>query len=185
VNGYITDISYSAEPLDRSKLNEFINDSLRRVSLVYLAVLLLAGVVSCGIYLATDGTMYGAIWPNQIVYYLVLGFHILYRISKSRVNILSPDMLFLVFYTMFHLGYVTLFSLNLVPQSNYIFHYDESIPRSMFVINLGLLGFMFGYEIMGARAPVLDEQPPITIPGKAWEAMGIFFMALSMVMHSD
>lgn len=168
---------------DRSKLYEFIGDTFRRVSLGYMGVLFLGLWVAYGVYFSTKNTTYASIWPNQIVYYLLLLFHILFRISKGRANILSPDMLFLVFFTMFHLGYVTLYSLNLVPLSDYIFHYEQSIPRSMFVINLGLLGFLFGYELMGIRAPSTNQWPSITIPKQSWQAFAVFLMVLSIAMH--
>lgn len=175
--------SSSIELTGRDRLYEFISDSVRRVSGGYIAVLFLGLIVSCGVYLATQGARYGAIWPNQVVYYLILGFHVLYRINKRWANILSPDTLFLLFYTLFHLGYITLFSFNIVPVSDRVFYYEASIPRAMFMVNLGLLGFLFGYEIMGVRSPVFDDWPRIVRPRPLWEIFGILLMVLSIVMH--
>lgn len=180
---YLEDYTDLLGSPNRTRLYEFIIDSFRRVSPVYTGILFFGLLISIGVYLVTQNSFYNAIWPNQIVYYLVLIYHVFYRLKNNRANILSPDMLFLVFYTIVHLGYVTLYSLNLVPQTNRVFYYEESIPRAMFVINLGLFGFLFGYELMGLRAPFMTSLPPIRTPRAAWEIVAIILMVLATCMH--
>jgi hypothetical protein len=165
-----------------SRLDGFIQDSLRPVSKVYIAFLCLFFVIAFGVYSLTKGSTYGSIWPNQILFYTVLAVHVGFRLKQSRENVLSPEIFFLIFYTLFHLGYITLYSLNLVPSSSYVFFYESSIPKAMFVINLGLLGFLFGWEITGcrARSPIL---PIISVPKSSWEILGVVLLLLSILMH--
>lgn len=177
-------ISEEIFPIYRESLRieQFVQDALRPVSKAYVGFLFLSAVISSGIYFLTKEMAYGSIWPNQFVFYTVLIVHICFRLSKSRDNILSPEMFFLLFYTLFHLGYITLFSLGLVPLSSYIFFYEASIPKAMYVTNLGLIGFLIGWEIMGCRG---GSQRLLgrTVPRAAWEVFGAGLLLFSIVIH--
>ena len=167
-----------------SRLEEFRLDSLRKTSLRYLAWLVLAFIVSAIVYSVWKNSPQGCLLPLQLVYYMVLAVHIAARLKVGgRSNALAPDILFVFFYTLFHLGYVTLYTLHILPYSDYIFFFEEATPKALFAINIGLIGFIFGYELMGPKTASIDQQTHVTVPHHGWEIFGISLMVIALVMH--
>jgi oligosaccharide repeat unit polymerase len=166
------------------RLDAFRRDAFRSLSPSYFAFLFLFLMMSSSVFWLTSRQSYSAIWPNQVVYYLILTFHIGYRLKKSgTLCLLSPDSFFLLLYTLFHLGYVTLFSMNIVPSSAEIFYYEQSIPKSMYVINLGIIGFLCGFEFMAIKRPKADYVCCISIPSFSWKIFGLGVILLGLIMH--
>jgi hypothetical protein len=166
------------------RLFEFFEDSLRRVSKAYIAWLILAGFLALVVYYFWSGSPLGSVQPSLFVYYLIIVVHVVFRFKTGgKANILAPEMLFLVLYTVFHLGYVSLYGLGILPYESYIFVYESSIPKALFVVNLGLVGFLLGYEIMGTRAGTQVVQEPLKIPNQSWNVMGIALMIIAVIMH--
>jgi oligosaccharide repeat unit polymerase len=163
---------------------EFCRDSLRKVSVVYVGWLMLAGVMAFVAYSLNRGSPIGSIPSALIIYYLVAFVHIAFRVKTGgKANILSPDILFVLLYTMFHLGYVTLYALGIIPYSGDVFVFEISIPKALFIINLGLISFLFGYEIIGSRGSSPKVMGHIRIPGLSWCIFGLIFMAIAVVAH--
>ncbi|OHB59878.1 MAG: hypothetical protein A2173_12000 [Planctomycetes bacterium RBG_13_44_8b] len=167
-----------------SCFDQFCQDALRGISLIYLAWLMLALVMSLFVYISSPGFSLPGIRLSIMVYYLVLTVHVIFRIrSGGRRNILAPDIIFIVLYTAFHLGYVTLFALNLIPSVSDIFFYQSSVSRSLFVVNLGLIGFICGYEVLGSTEHPQPQRGLITVPTWGWCVFGMFMTILGVVMH--
>ena len=172
------------EPHGMHGMLPFLEDSLRRVSVTYIVWLLVALCISFMVYYLSRGLELAALRPAQFVYYTVLLGHIIYRFKNGGLrNAMAPDIIFIMFYTLFHLGYVTLYSLNVVPYSTYIFHYTASIPRAMLVINLGLIGFLVGYELLGSRRGGQAQPGDVIIPQNSWCTLGIVLMMIAIAMH--
>jgi len=170
-------------PGQGERLRQFMADSLRRCSPMYFVWLIVAILLSSAAYLLRRNSPMGSLWPLQFTYYIIVIVHIVHRIRKgSTANVLGPDIIFVFFYTLFHLGYVTLFTFGVAEYSTYIFHYQYSIPKSLYIINIGLIGFLFGFEIMGLRRRE-RRIGNLIAPGQAWGVFGIFLMALSIAMH--
>jgi hypothetical protein len=166
------------------RLREFCLDSLRKVSWTYAIWLIMAGIIALLVYLLKRDSPLASIRPALFVYYLVAAGHIAFRWKKGgTANILSPDIIFLLFYTLFHLGYVVLYDLGLTPYHDPPFHYETSIPRSLFVINLGLVSFLLGYEILGSRGGELRAPGPPRIPRQTWCVLGLVIMTVGVGMH--
>jgi len=173
---------FDKEP--KSRLDEFFLDSLRPTSLVYIAWLMVALVMALGVYFVSRNASLASIYPALFVYYLIAFIHIVLRLKAGgKANILAPDILFLFFYTMFHLGYVTLYGLNIVPYTHAIFFYEESVPRAMLVVNLGLLGFLFGFELIGPSSNSRLLCQPVKIPTVSWGLFGIVIMTMALAAH--
>jgi oligosaccharide repeat unit polymerase len=165
-------------------LDGFLRDALRRASLSYLGWLLAAIVLALGAYIPWRNAGINGLRSALFVYYLIITIHVLFRFkSGGRANILAPDMIFLFFYTMFHLGYMTIFSLGLIPYLEKIILSENQIPKAMFVVNLGLVGFLFGYELMGPKNNQATVSRPLKVPTQHWCTLGMIVMIIAASMH--
>lgn len=174
----------SADEFKSLRMDDFCRDSLRKRSWVYMAWLILALALSGMVYTFYQDSPSTSMIPLQIVYYLILGVHLIFRFKAGgRANILAPDVVFIFFYTCFHLGYVTLYSLNIMPYSDDVFFYARSIPKALFIINLGLISFLLGYEIISRKTGMPIQSKLTTIPRFSWCALGIILMTASILMH--
>ena len=167
-----------------SELTSFRIDALRYISWPYIFWLLIAIGICVVVYELWGGAPLASVKPSIFVYYLILGIHVLFRIKTSGHRVvLYPDMLFLIMYTMFHLGYVTLYGIGLIPYDSQIFFYEASIPKALFIVNLGLVSFLMGYEILGGikTKPRLVSNPEI--PLYSWQIAGAFCITIALCMH--
>ncbi len=173
------------EPMYKEpRVFEFCRDSLRMVSKSYVGWLIFAGFASFLVYYFLRSSPLGSIRPSIFMYYLIVFTHVVYRFRKNgRANVLSPEILFLFIYTMFHLGYVTLYALGIVPYSTDVFVFETSIPKALFVTNLGLLSFLLGYEILGSRKRSPKVMGQMRIPGVSWCLFGLICMAIGVAAH--
>ena len=169
---------------ESSSIPPFIEDSLRPVSAFYIIWLILAALISYTIYKLSGDPIRNSLINSQFIYYTIILIHIIYRLKKGRLgNMLAPDIIFIMFYTLFHLGYVTLFTLKIIPYSDYVFHYETSISKAMFIVNLGLIGFLFGYEFMGKKTNINIPFGGIIAPGNSWCIFGLLLMVIAISMH--
>ena len=168
----------------RPRLLEFCRDALRPTSWSYLGWLILATILAVGAYYPFRNTTTQSIYPAIFLYYLVVAVHVTIRLkSGGRANLLSPDILFVIFYTMFHLGYVTLYALNILPFIDGIFLHENAIPKAMLVVNLGIIGFFFGYEVIAPKRQLPIPPRPIRIPTQNWTVFGLVIMIAGAAMH--
>ena len=168
----------------RYSIWRFSQDSLRRASWAYVGWLLSMLSISVITWFVFRSAPYSSIIPSLFIYYLVGVSHVVLRLKKGGAAcIMAPDILYVFLYTLFHLGYVTLYAFGIVPQSNYIFFFDDSIPKAMLVINIGLIAFLFGQELMAPKRPVSVQQCSYRVPTAPWCLLGIFFMITALAMH--
>jgi hypothetical protein len=181
----MNDVAQMAETDSRpSPVAAFVRDSLRPLSLGYLSWLVLAMFAAVTIYYMTRDVGSSSIVPALLLYYLVAAVHVVFRlVHGGRANILRPDIFFLLIYTMFHLAYVTLYALGVAPYLTEVFRFEHTIPAAVFVVNLGLLGFLFGYEIVGIRAAQRTHTLSLTVPARGWCVVGMGVMIIALCMH--
>lgn len=166
-----------------SRLDEFRNDSLRKKSSVYTLWLVTALVLVISSFFLVRNMQTASLLLLLMIYYVILTAHIIFRLQTGgKANILAPDIIFVGFYTMFHLGYITLFTFGLIEYSDKIIWSDESIPKAMFVINLGLVGFLLGYELMSPRQNNIEYEAA-RVPTWYWSGAGIFLLAAGLAGH--
>lgn len=162
---------------------DFYNDSLRKPSFFYLLSLLLCMLISSVIYMTTKGAVGISLKIQVLFYYFVIFIHLVYRFKKSGSLIfLTPDILIIVLYTLFHLGYINFYILGLVPYSEKVFFYDSSITKAVFVVVLGLIAFLFGYECV-LRVKIASNYGFREVPTQMWEFCGIIIMLFAILMH--
>lgn len=168
---------------EESSLSLFCNDSLRKISGLYICWLFFSLCISSLIYFFTKNSGAEAILPSIFIYYFIFFMHLIFRLKKGFwMNILSPEILILILYTLFHLGFVTLYGTGLFPIDNDVFYYENSIPKALFAINIGLIGFIFGFEIAGGRG-FNSLGTNVKIPSVKWCFFGICCMTLALIMH--
>jgi len=162
----------------------FCRDALRRASFKYMAWLTSAGLIAGTVYLHYRGAPLSSVWPLLSVYYFIVLAHVLFRLKNyGKAAIMAPDMFFLLVYTLFHLGYVTFYALGIVPYDDEIFMYEAAIPRSIFIIILGLVSFLFGYEVLGLKGGRAATQSRIKVPNQSWCVAGAAIMLAALLIN--
>jgi len=84
---------------------------------------------------------------------------------------------------MFHLGYLILWLFKIVPTSEFVFQDTELWPKTMFLVNLGIIGFFFGYVLAAGSKEKRPYIQPKKVPTPIWILVGLFFMTLSLGIH--
>lgn len=169
---------------DSAGIQRLSADSLRPVSAVYVCWLLVATLLAVAVYKMDWGSPIDHVRPSVLFYFLVLTLHVLQRLKQGGpANALAPDLLLLYVYTLFHEAYVALWALGLAPFSGFVFYFESTIPEGLFIINLGLIGFIFGFELFGVRNRSEVISSSRTIPSHAWGAFGVGMMVFALVMH--
>lgn len=163
---------------------EVAEDALRRISFGAMAFYLVAFVVIVMTYYATaGGTPVASIRPQVAVYFFILTVYMFRRLAHNRANILAPDVVFLVFFTVFHQGYLFFYSIGTLPYLPFVFVFPSTIPESLLVVNLGFLGYLMGYELSAPWSEQAGIQRGLSVPTQGWGIFGIAFMVLGFSMH--
>lgn len=173
------DISYQY-----SGISSFCQIASHKISWPYVCWLVFAGFISCVVYALTQSKGLGSINLFLCIYYFVVILNFSFRLKAcGKPGFFSPDILFTLMYTLFHLGYVTLYAIGVTPFLDEIIIYVSAVPKSLFIINLGLISFLLAYEVFGMkRTTVVPKEPKI--PGIGWAATGITLMILSLIVYA-
>lgn len=151
---------------------------------LYLCLLLLEALITLGAYLASSGLDWESATKLGIILNLfICFFHFGYHLLNRPVNYLSPDLIYLITYFMFHMGYTVLWLFGIVPPIPFIFVNTSLWPKTMCLVNLGLIGFLFGYVFAARSRQKLPDIQPIKLPTPMWTLVGVFFMLLSLGIH--
>ncbi len=146
----------------------------------YLCWLVIAGLISLGIYVGLSGVGWALSTKAATFFGLFLcAAHFLYIARLKPVNYLSPDLLFLIAYVMFHFGYLTFWALGIMPEFREVFWFPALYPKTMFIVNLGIVGFLFGYELAAPKRRSYDSNT-IKLPTAGWMLVGLSLMMLAV-----
>lgn len=155
-----------------------------RYRTIYLGLLLFELLAVTGIFFAVSGAHWQVATKVGIVLNIVICLsHVIYRFSYKPINYLAPDLLYLTFYFLFHLGYLILWLLGIVPTADFIFQREDLFPKTMLIVNIGLLGFLFGYEIAAANRLRRGPVQTMRLSTPMWSLVGIFLMVLALAIH--
>ena len=151
---------------------------------VYLFFLLFEMLIVSGFYMASAGFGWASATRISIVLNIFICLcHFGYHLLNKPVNYLSPDLLYLVAYFIFHMGYTVLWLFGIIPEVHSIFISKSLWPKTMYLVNLGIIGFLFGYVLAaGNRAKRPDIQPK-KVPAPMWALIGLSFMIFSLAIH--
>lgn len=171
---------------DLRQTSFFFRDALRPRSWDYIIGLCMMLFISFAVY--THVSNYtdplSSLIPMQIVYFLTLGLVGMQRFIRGGwSNILAPDIVFIVLYTAVHLGYVGLFSIGAIEFSREVFFFPSAVPRTMMIINLGLISFLLGIEATAPGRGAWNRSMPLQIPPRSWEMAGMVFILLGIFAH--
>lgn len=151
-----------------------------KLRMPYLLWLFVSILISFAIYQSGNtsdwksATKMGVFWGC-----LITIAHFLYLQTKRPVNYLSPELLFLTGYWLFHFGYLFCWALGILPESEDIFYDTGLYPKTLLIVNWGMAAFLFGYELFAPKhLPELYTEPPVTTAG--WEFAGLILMAISL-----
>ncbi len=108
---------------------------------------------------------------------------ILSKVFRPRPhNWLSPDMLFWLVFTMFHIPYIFLYIVDLVDFSDRIFFSPEATNRALCCTILCMTGFIVGYELGPVGASRLQQAlPSLRISGSAFQMTQAVFLGVATV----
>ena len=162
------------------RLQRFSFDTFRPSSLSYVIWLVVALLFSIAIYMVCTDDSEATLVPMQLVYYLVVFVHLLKRVGSNRENILSPEIGFIVMYTVVHLGYISLYTLNIIPLVSEIVYYQNGINKAMLAINIGLISFILGYELVKGKQCESFQRP---MPPSMWSLFSVILAVLGVLLH--
>ncbi len=151
----VTDIADGEPFFDLADLDR----PFRPPSALLLLALLVFATVTCAMQYVYFGDEYSEkalatyCWLYAAVGLLLLVFKLA---RPGPRNWLSPDILFWLLYTIFHVPFVVFYLLGWVDWTARVFHSASGMNRGMCVVVMCLIGFMVGYElgpIGRSRAP--------------------------------
>jgi len=154
----------------------------------YLVSVFTGVLISIAIYLFTrkgsweSGTKFGLFFGL-----FVCAAHIVWRLHPRPRNCLAPDVFYIMFYAAFHLSFLVLWVLGIVGTADQagvrVFFDTEQYPLVMLIVNLGLLGFLFGYELSAPRRETNILPRYRKVPTAAWPVIGLILMLVALLIH--
>lgn len=187
-----SDINYSMEPdyggTSLLPIPEYEDAYASRHRNLYLLIVLAGIITSIAIYISSRE----ASWEHATAVGLVFGLmvciaHVVWRLRLRPRNYLAPDVLYILFYAAFHFAFLILWLFGIVgatdPVSAGVFVAPEQYPFVMLIVNLGLLSFLFGYELAAPRRKTNIPTRFRTIPTPIWSVAGLILMLLALIIH--
>ncbi len=155
-----------------------------RYRMGYIAFLLFELIITTVVYFASSAASWQSATRFAIAINILIFFsHGFYRVICKPVNYLGPDLFYVLFYILFNMGYLLLWFFKIVPTTSFIFHSPQLFPKVMYIVNLGLLGFLLGYEWGAPNRFKRSDMQTTKLPAFGWEASGLFLMGFALAIH--
>lgn len=160
-----------------------LDNPARPANVLLIVVLLAAGATTYMLHEAFfgDGFSETALATYCWVYLVISVLLALFKLARPGPrNWLSPDVVFWLIFTMFHVPYIVFYLWEWTAWSNTVFHSADATNRGMCVVVMSLVGFMLGYELgpTGRVQPAVF-QPVRRIPRPVFSAaQGLLFTTL-------
>ncbi|MHC4094657.1 MAG: O-antigen polymerase [Planctomycetota bacterium] len=177
---------YSDAPL--LQVHEFGDVYAGRHRTAYLCVIIAGIAISLVLYKLTAGLT----WEYTTKVTLVFGLfvciaHITWRVRSKPRNYLAPDVFYIIFYATFHFAFLALWFFGIVDANSRagqrVFRAPEQYYLVMFIVNLGLLSFLFGYELAAPKKKIDVSTKIRTLPTTSWTLAGTAIMLLALIIH--
>lgn len=177
---------YSDAPL--LQVHEFGDVYSSRHKIIYLCAVIACIVISFVLYKSTAGLN----WEYDTKVALVFGLficiaHILWRVRSGPRNYLAPDVFYVLFYAAFHYSYLALWLFGIIDISDRagkrVFPAPEQYYLVMIIVNLGLLSFLFGYELAAPKERSYVSTKIRSLPTANWTLVGTAIMLLALIIH--
>lgn len=143
-------------------------------------LLVIAAIALAAVTYALYADVYRDVFSDRaqatfcIMYGIVSAVWILCKATRpGPINWLSPDVMFWVMFTLFHVPFVVLYLIGLADFNDTIFYSPASANRAMCVVVLSLIGFIVGYELgaVGRSQPAVFE-PAVRMPETLMRSAG-------------
>ena len=109
-------------------------------------------------------------------------------VGEKPQNWLSPDVVFVLMFSVFHFGYIMYYAFGLVVYDHEVFFNAEKVPSAVFFSQCCLAAFLVAYELAGALYPLRRTAAQLTpcdrriIPAsQAIVVTAVVFMLAAMV----
>lgn len=177
---------YSDAPL--LQVHEFGDVYASRHRTAYLCAVTAGIVISLVLYKSTAGLNWEYYTKVALVFGLFICIaHIAWRVRSGPRNYLAPDVFYVLFYAAFHFSYLALWLFGIVDISDRagqrVFPAPEQYYLVMFIVNLGLLSFLFGYELAAPKERIYESTKIRSLPTAAWTLVGTAIMLLALIIH--
>jgi len=157
----------------------------RKPNILYIICLLMATLMAGGLYVANAGRYDRLVFaPQTICLVIILLAWFFHKLTGDPPrNWLSPDVLFISVFCVFHFGYFVFYVLGIAPVNEEVFWAPSKVLLAMFFSICCLVAFMIVYEIVGVRfqnnqsyscLPVFH--PTIMLAAKTLILIAIMFM---------
>jgi oligosaccharide repeat unit polymerase len=126
--------------------------TLPKTSWLYIGWLLVAFLFCLALLLTYDRGFSRPVLVTGVgLYFLVFVVHVIRTWCRPyEADWLAPDFLFLMFFGLFHFGYLVPYLLGKVPYSERVFYSTDMANKSVLFSVLCGISFLFGYEVFGA-----------------------------------
>ncbi len=166
-----------------------LDSTSRPVNILFLLALTILGLMACLVYWAGYGDRFS---DTALALFCGLHFVVTACVFGSKLvrrgprNWLSPDIVFWIVYTMFHIPYVVFYLVGLADYSKKVFFSVDAANRSLCCVILCGIGFLIGYEL----GPLGRMQPAVFRPARRISsavfvgAQTLFFMTLAAAVFA-
>ncbi len=124
----------------------------RRTNWLFILTISLLGLMSIAFCLRNTGSTARSVFvPQMVCLILIVTIWFLKKVlSQKPYNILSPDVIFLSTFSVFHFAYIFFYSINVADWSEEVFwSAEKALPAISFSIWC-LIFFLIGYELPGS-----------------------------------
>jgi oligosaccharide repeat unit polymerase len=148
----------------------------------YLCWLTLAALISVGIYIGLQGAGWRFATKVAVVFGLLMcSVHIIRTVRQKPMNLFAPDLLFVGAYMIIHFGYLALWLIGIVPDSEDVFFHPQLYPKTIFIVNLAIVGFLFGY-VLSAPKSHQNLLRALKVPSAVWTFFGLILMLAAITI---
>lgn len=177
---------YDDSPL--LQVHEFGDVYASRHRTVYLCAVFTGIVISFVLYKLSAGLTWEYSTKVPLVFGLFISIaHIIWRVRSGPRNYLAPDVFYILFYAAFHYSYLVLWLFGIVDAGERagqrVFPAPEQYYLVMFIVNLGLLSFLFGYELAAPKEKIGVFGKIRSLPTATWTIVGTSIMLLALIIH--
>lgn len=156
----------------------------RRTSILFILFLLLMGFAAATAYIPCQGKSNSAVFIPQLlcIFAILLVWGGRKFLALPPRNILSPDVIFVSMFCVFHFGYITLYASHLADWDDEVFWAPEKTLKAVLFCIWCLILFLIGYELPGnrySRKPIDSQITPCShlclLAGKIFIVVTILF----------
>jgi len=125
----------------------------RKTSILFILFLVLMGFITTVVYMPFQGQSTPGVFIPQIlcIFTILLIWSLKKYFSVAPRNILSPDVIFVSMFCVFHFSYIAFYAVHLADWDDEVFWDPEKTLKAVWFCIWCLILFLIGYELPGSR----------------------------------